>query len=109
MAAMAGYYGPSPEYVNGVEQMRRAARVDGNHHEITQALRRVGCRVMSLAALGSGCPDLLVRLPGHGDLMLMEVKSTRGKMNAAQRAFEGEGWPVFVVRSVDEALKLVMG
>lgn len=92
--------------------MRRAARVDGNHKSIVEALRRVGCRVLDLSRVGAGCPDLLVSLPQRGrvpELMLMEVKTARGKLNAAQRIFESEGWPVFVVRTVDEALRLVTG
>lgn len=92
--------------------MRRAARVDGNHKSIVEALRRVGCRVLDLSRVGDGCPDLLVSLPQRGrvpELMLMEVKTSRGKMNAAQRIFEADGWPVFVVRSVDDALRLVTG
>ncbi len=92
--------------------MRRAAKVDGNHGEIVQALRRVGCRVLDLSRVGAGCPDLLVSLPQRGripELMLMEVKTARGKLTQAQRIFDAAGWPVFVVRSVDEALKLVLG
>lgn len=40
--------------------MRRAARVDANQAEIVAALRRAGCSVQSLAAVGNGVPDLLV-------------------------------------------------
>lgn len=92
--------------------MRRAARTDANHSAIVGALRRVGCRVLDLSRVGAGCPDLLVSLPQRGrvpELMLMEVKTARGKLNAAQRTFEAAGWPVFVVRDVDEALRLVIG
>lgn len=39
---------------------RRASRVDSNHAEIARALRGVGASVISLAAVGDGCPDLLV-------------------------------------------------
>ena len=34
--------------------MRRAARVDANHHAIVQCLRSVGAHVESLAAVGGG-------------------------------------------------------
>lgn len=90
--------------------MRRAARTDQNHSEIVMALRRVGCRVLDLSRVGNGAPDLLVSLPQRGrtpELMLMEVKTARGKLNARQRSFEADGWPVFVVRSIEDALKLV--
>ena len=40
--------------------MRRAARIDENHNEIVDALREAGCTVLSLAAVGKGCPDILV-------------------------------------------------
>lgn len=44
--------------------MRRAAKVDANHAAIVQALRDAGCTVQSLAAVGDGCPDLLVGVAG---------------------------------------------
>lgn len=33
--------------------------------EIAEALRRAGCTVQSLAALGNGAPDLLVGIDGR--------------------------------------------
>lgn len=90
--------------------MRRAAKVDSNHGEIVQALRKVGCRVLDLSRVGQGCPDLLVSVANgkYGrDLVLMEIKAGRGQANAAQRAFEAQGWPVFLVRSVADALRVV--
>lgn len=56
-----------------VEAMRRrAARVDANQAEIVAAMRSAGATVVSLAACGSGIPDLLV---GHaGKTALFEVK-----------------------------------
>lgn len=90
--------------------MRLRARVDGNHAEIVQALRKVGCRVLDLSKVGAGCPDLLVSLPPRKhlpELVLMEVKTARGKMTQHQRDFEAAGWPVFMVRSVEDALRIV--
>ena len=84
--------------------MRRAARVDANHAEIVAALRDRGCLVQSLAALGHGVPDLLVGY--RGKLYLIEVKTPRGKPTADQVRWQAQGWPVTVVRSVDEALSL---
>lgn len=52
--------------------MRRAARIDDNQPEIVAALRKVGATVQSLAAIGKGCPDLLVGY--NGFTYLMEVK-----------------------------------
>jgi hypothetical protein len=91
--------------------MRRAARVDENHAEIVQALRRVGCTVQSLADIGRGCPDLLVAR--QGQLWLMEVKDGRKPPSARtltpDEARWHAGWhgPVFVVESVDAALSVI--
>jgi Holliday junction resolvase len=86
-----------------------ARRVDGNHAEIVAALRKVGCAVLDLSRVGKGCPDLLVsRRTGFGrDLVLLEVKTAKGQQNAAQREFEKQGWPVFVVKTVEDALRVV--
>lgn len=88
--------------------MRRAAKVDRNQAEIVQALRKAGATVQSLAAIGKGCPDLLV---GHnGRNLLLEVKDgdlspSRRKLTADEREWVG-GWKgrAHVVESVEEAL-----
>lgn len=90
--------------------MRRRPRVDGPHGDIRDALRRVGCDVLSLAALGDGVPDLLVHRAGRW--WLFEVKDgakspSRRKLTPDERRF-AERWPVRVVLSVDEALAMVM-
>ena len=51
--------------------MRFAARVDGNQTAIVAALRKAGCNVLSLAAIGRGCPDLLVHRAGLIYLILI--------------------------------------
>lgn len=91
--------------------MRRAAKVDDNHGEIVQALRDAGCGVLSLAAVGKGCPDLLV----HGPLYpwrhtLLEVKDgskppSARRLTPDQAKFHEawKGW-IHVVTSVEEAL-----
>jgi Holliday junction resolvase len=55
--------------------MRRAARTDANHEAIVEALRAAGASVQSLAAVGKGCPDLLVGYRRRN--LLMEVKRQR--------------------------------
>jgi hypothetical protein len=52
--------------------MRRASSTDANQPEIVEALRAAGASVQILAAVGGGCPDLLVGYRGHN--YLMEVK-----------------------------------
>jgi len=92
--------------------VRRAANIDVNHREIVEALRGVpGLTVLSLARVGSGCPDLLVGVRGRN--YLLEVKrppSPRGGLSASaltpgqlswHRDWKGQ---VAVIRSVDDAL-----
>ena len=51
---------------------RQAAKIDANQPEIVKALRKAGAIVQSLAAVGKGCPDLLV---GYRSInYLLEVK-----------------------------------
>lgn len=94
--------------------VRRAARTDANQSEIVTALRAIpGLRVQSLAAIGSGCPDLLVGYRGKN--FLMEVKD--GHKPPGQRlltraeiewhlAWTGCG-QVAVVETVEQALELI--
>ena len=52
--------------------MRRRAHLDANHEAIVEALIGRGARVLSLAAEGNGCPDLLIGWRGAN--YLLEVK-----------------------------------
>lgn len=52
--------------------MRRSARIDANHTEIVRTIRAMGCTVQDLAAVGKGCPDILVGVAGRN--VLMEIK-----------------------------------
>jgi hypothetical protein len=79
----------------------RAAKVDGNHAAIVDAYRRAGYLVLSLARQGAGCPDLLTFRADEG-LRLREVKMPKGKLRRQQEAFQAKGWPVDVVRSIDD-------
>jgi Holliday junction resolvase len=92
--------------------MRTAAKVDRNQSEVVDALRKVGASVQSLASIGKGCPDLLVGY--HGILYLMEVKDgtkipSQQVLNKDQIKWH-EAWngsPVYVVRSIEQALKIL--
>lgn len=98
--------------------MRYAAKVDGPHAAIVKALRKCGCQVLDLSKVGKGCPDLLVRLGCYvncsdgigtrsGKYVLLEVKTARGQLRTAQKAFQAQ-WPeTLVVRSVEEALMAI--
>lgn len=86
--------------------MRRAAKVDNNHSEIVDTLRKVGASVVSLASIGQGVPDLLAC---KGDkYWLIEVKGPKGKLTDDQKRFilDWKG-TVHIVRSADDALRLV--
>jgi hypothetical protein len=85
--------------------VRRAAKVDANHAEVVEALRKLPCEVLSLAQLGGGVPDLLALFRGR--LVFLEVKQPGEKQNAAQIKF-AERWPVAVVRSGPEAVLAVV-
>jgi len=52
--------------------MRKAAKVDGNHSAIVNALRDAGFSVSSTAAIGSGFPDVVCGLGGR--TFLVEIK-----------------------------------
>lgn len=94
--------------------MRRAAKVDANQKEIVDALRDVGCGVLSLAAMGDGVPDLLVHEPLYPwRYHLLEVKdgskppSARKLTKNQKRLHEKWKAHIHVVTSVDEALDAV--
>ena len=83
--------------------MRKRAKVDSNQAEIVEAMRKAGWQVVSLAALGGGVPDLLCA-KGLA-VKLIEVKSATGHLTPWQVRFH-QGWPVQVVRTVEDALAL---
>lgn len=103
--------------------MRRAAKVDATQAQIVDALRAAGCKVLSLAAMGGGVADLLVRTPPRGDevdaliwhemfrveLFLLEVKNPKGRgtsLTPDQVKFHAD-WPVTVITTPEEALAAV--
>lgn len=87
--------------------MKRAAKVDSNQAAIVSALEKTGATVQTLGQVGKGCPDLLVgRL---GKLVLLEVKSKKGKLTPDQeewhRRWRGQ---VAIVRDEYEAMEVVL-
>lgn len=92
--------------------MRRAARTDANHSLIVGALLSCGASVQSLAAIGKGCPDLLVGW--RGENLLVEIKNgdkspSKKKLNKGQVEWHAE-WrgEVVVVESVEQALAVLL-
>jgi Holliday junction resolvase len=90
--------------------MRRAAKIDANQEQVVSALRAAGVRVLSLAAVGKGVPDLLCSF--RGLLILLEVKDgqkppSARKLTPDQIEFHRE-WkdvPLYVVENPWDALK----
>ena len=89
--------------------MRRAARRDGNHALLRDALRSLGYTVADTASLGNGFPDLVVRNGTH--LLLVEVKdpdkpASARKLTRDERAFM-DAWAPFaiVVHYADEVIR----
>jgi hypothetical protein len=83
--------------------VRRAAKIDANQAEIVAALRKAGYSVQSLAAIGKGCPDLLVGKRNRN--FLLEIKDADGKLTPQQWDWHF-GWKgdVRVARTAEEAL-----
>ena len=92
--------------------MRRAAKTDANQTEIVKALRSVGAFVQSLAAVGEGCPDLLVGF--RKQTFMLEIKDGKKPPSARELTrdqiiwhTEWNGGPCVVVNSIGEALAAI--
>ena len=92
--------------------MRRAAKVDANQQKVVEILRAAGATVQSLAAVGHGCPDLLVGWGGK--TLLMEIKDG-SKVPSAQKLTDDQikwhgawmGGPLAVVDGPEAALRML--
>lgn len=92
--------------------MRRAAKVDANQHEIVKALRAAGATVQSLAAIGAGCPDILI---GYANkTALVEIKDgskvpSAQKLRPLQEDWHANwrGGTLATVNSVESALRVL--
>ena len=92
--------------------MKTAAKVDANQASVMASLRKAGCSVQSLAAIGKGCPDLLVSFGGHN--VLVEVKDgakvlSAQKLTADQVKWHAK-WPakVWIVANEMDVAEVVM-
>lgn len=81
----------------------QARKRDQNEAGIVTALRQCGALVIRLSERGA--PDLLVLW--RGDLFVLEVKSRLGGTTVAQDDTFAAGWPVYLVRSVEQALRAI--
>lgn len=88
--------------------MRRAAKVDSNQDGIVKALKRCG---ISVEVIGKPV-DLIVHNPRNDITALMEVKNPDGRDQLTKDQIEFIArWPgpLYVVRSIEEALTAVLG
>lgn len=74
--------------------MRRAAKVDGNHKQLLDLARQLGCFVLDTSSLGQGAPDAFVWRqrpcpdvwpPRTYGWFAVEIKGYRGKLTKAQK------------------------
>jgi Holliday junction resolvase len=86
--------------------------VDANQAQIVAELRSVGARVYVSSSFGQGFPDLVCLY--RGAITLLEVKDgskprSAQKLTPEQVKFHAEwtGGPVYVVRTVSDALAAV--
>ena len=86
--------------------MTYAKKPDANHEEIRDGLRQCGYRVFDSHHFGDGFPDLVVQ-NRDGVIVLVEIKSPRGRFTAAEKnlhnLFTGAE-NIAVVRSLEDAL-----
>jgi len=85
---------------------RRAAKRDMNESAIVEALRDAGY----LVSEGGWICDLIVYDPNNGGrLFLLEVKAPKGRLTPLQEGAIEQGWPIKVVRSVEDAFNALDG
>jgi len=84
--------------------MTYAKRVDLNHGEIRDGLRKAGYNVTDTHDLGHGFPDLCV-IAGE-TIILLEVKRPGEKLTPDEVKFFAEAGyaPVYVVHSLEKAI-----
>ena len=87
--------------------MRVFARTDSNQKEIVDGLRAIGATVHVTAQIGNGFPDFVCGY--HGNIYLMEIKTEKGKLTKHEQEFfdNWTGGHLYVVRTLDDALKIV--
>ena len=85
---------------------RKLHRRDTNQEAIVYVFEKMGAAVFQLDQVGNGLPDLLVGVNGFN--LLVEVKSAKGKLTAAQHIFfdEWHGQKI-IIRTIDEAITLI--
>jgi len=90
---------------------RQAAKIDANQPAIVDTARKLGASVQILAAVGDGCPDILVGYRNQN--ILCEIKDgdnppSARKLNDKQETWHNE-WrgQVCIIESVQEMIDLI--
>jgi len=91
--------------------VRRAAKIDANQSGIVKLAWRIGATVQSLAAVGNGCPDLLLGYRGVN--YLVEVKDgslarSRRQLNERQESWHQRWSGAVVIIGSDEELMALL-
>lgn len=79
-------------------------RRDGNHDEIEAAYQAMGYKTKSTVSVGGGFGDMVIHRDDFppGFVKIVEIKQPKGKLRKQQEAFQAKGWPVVVVRNVED-------
>ena len=92
-------------------RVSRACKKDANQNDIVAALIAIGCTVADTSMAGDGFPDLVVGIAGTN--LLLEVKDeaqppSKQRLTTDQQLFHSQ-WkgPIYVVNSVDQAIRIV--
>jgi phosphopantothenoylcysteine synthetase/decarboxylase len=91
--------------------VRSRPRLDANQHAIVSALQQAGASVTSLAAVGNGCPDILVGI--RKVTTVMEVKDGAKPPSKKCLTPEEKKWhdawngSKHIVESVEQALQVL--
>jgi len=86
-------------------------RVDMNQTLIVQTLRDAGASVQSLAAIGKGCPDLLVGYASEN--YLVEIKNPNMPISKRNLTEDQQKWHsawvgiINVIETPEQALRLI--
>lgn len=93
-------------------KQRYGGKKDANHSAVIEVFKKCGIPLLDTSGLGAGFPDCVVEIDRR--LYLVEIKNPTtgyGKkgMNKLQMAWADQwrGGPVYLVRSIDDALKLI--
>jgi hypothetical protein len=91
--------------------VRRAAKVDANHGDISKAARGIGATFQSLAMVGQGCPDAVIGFREKN--YLIEIKDgskspSERRLTAAEAEWHRD-WRghVAIIENVDQLFALL--